>query len=79
MVAVTSVRVSGGHPRLCDYDVCCGLEFPPYCKFYRGPHSIECISSIWEASDCAVEGYENPQNISENSARYAALANANIE
>jgi len=36
--------------------------FPEYCQLYFGPHSIDCVTSIWLNGGCIEEGYKNPSN-----------------
>nr|XP_026693802.1 uncharacterized protein LOC113474930 [Ciona intestinalis] len=42
---------------------CYGMVFPENCTSYFGPHSIECLISIWEEVDCKVKGYRHPNNL----------------
>nr|XP_026695983.1 uncharacterized protein LOC108950895 isoform X20 [Ciona intestinalis] len=42
---------------------CYGIAFPDNCTSYHGPHSIECLLTIWEEVDCKVEGYRYPNNL----------------
>jgi len=36
------------------------LAFPAYCRYFRGPHSVECQATIWEAVGCRMEGLKHP-------------------
>ncbi|XP_078486412.1 uncharacterized protein LOC144744922 [Ciona intestinalis] len=42
---------------------CYGIAFPDNCTSYHGPHSIECLITIWEEVDCKVKGYRYPNNL----------------
>ena len=39
-------------------------EFPEGCTSYQGPHSLRCLSVLWEQSGCIKEGYHVPTNMS---------------
>ena len=39
-------------------------EFLHDCKFYRGPHSVSCLNSIWKSVGCLDSGHGYPKNIS---------------
>uniref|UniRef100_UPI000EF458B6 uncharacterized protein LOC113475491 n=1 Tax=Ciona intestinalis TaxID=7719 RepID=UPI000EF458B6 len=42
---------------------CYGVEFSDNCTSYHGPHSIDCLITIWEEVDCKVKGYRYPNNL----------------
>ncbi|XP_078486426.1 uncharacterized protein LOC144744930 [Ciona intestinalis] len=42
---------------------CYGIVYPENCDSYHGPHSIECLITIWEEVDCKVKGYRFPGNL----------------
>ncbi|XP_078486601.1 uncharacterized protein LOC144745010 isoform X3 [Ciona intestinalis] len=42
---------------------CYGIVYPENCDSYHGPHSIECLITIWEEVDCKVKGYRYPGNL----------------
>ncbi|XP_078486405.1 uncharacterized protein LOC144744910 [Ciona intestinalis] len=42
---------------------CYGVVYPENCDSYHGPHSIECLLTIWEEVGCKVEGYRYPGNL----------------
>ncbi|XP_078487513.1 uncharacterized protein LOC144745367 isoform X3 [Ciona intestinalis] len=42
---------------------CYGIVYPENCDSYHGPHSIECLLTIWEEVGCKVEGYRYPGNL----------------
>jgi len=48
------------------------IEFPHECIFYRGPHSVECLLSIWIAAGCTVDGSKAPNKL--NRAELAAFS-----
>jgi len=31
---------------------------------YRGPHTDDCLYSLWLRAGCVNEGYDNPRNLS---------------
>ncbi|XP_078487552.1 uncharacterized protein LOC144745391 [Ciona intestinalis] len=39
------------------------LVYPENCHSYHGPHSIDCLITIWEEVDCKVKGYRYPGNL----------------
>ena len=39
------------------------LEFPKGCEFYNGPHSKDCLVSVWEKIGCLQSGRGNPKNL----------------
>uniref|UniRef100_UPI000EF4FFBF uncharacterized protein LOC113475320 n=1 Tax=Ciona intestinalis TaxID=7719 RepID=UPI000EF4FFBF len=42
---------------------CYGIVYPENCDSYHGPHSIDCLITIWEEVDCKVKGYKFPGNL----------------
>ncbi|XP_078486403.1 uncharacterized protein LOC144744908 [Ciona intestinalis] len=42
---------------------CYGLVFPDNCDTYDGPHSVECLTTIWEWKGCLGEGTKAPVNL----------------
>ncbi|XP_077971339.1 uncharacterized protein LOC120346538 [Styela clava] len=40
---------------------CYGLVFPTHCMNYNGPHSIECLETIWLSAKCLEEGNDSPE------------------
>ena len=38
--------------------------FPKGCNTYDGPHSVACISSIWEMVGCLSQGASHPMQLS---------------
>ena len=36
------------------------LGFPEACQFFRGPHSIACLSTIWTEVGCTEDGWSHP-------------------
>lgn len=56
--------------------VCCGMlftsfrdnikivtEYPANCTMYYGPHSTDCLVTIWLGAKCLREGYKYPHNL----------------
>lgn len=39
------------------------LVYPGDCKNYYGPHSMECLKSIWNSSRCLPEGSAFPEKL----------------
>ena len=39
------------------------LVFPEFCTFFRGPHSIQCLTIIWSLVGCLNEGEGKPYNL----------------
>ena len=37
--------------------------YPENCDSYHGPHSIDCLITIWEEVDCKLKGYRFPNNL----------------
>ena len=42
--------------------------YPENCYSYHGPHSIDCLITIWEEVDCKVKGYRYPSNLTTSDA-----------
>ncbi|XP_077971341.1 uncharacterized protein LOC144425697 [Styela clava] len=40
---------------------CLGLVFPTNCTNYYGPHSIDCLETLWLSAKCLVEGIKYPE------------------
>uniref|UniRef100_F6PHY8 Uncharacterized protein n=1 Tax=Ciona intestinalis TaxID=7719 RepID=F6PHY8_CIOIN len=55
---------------------CFGLVYPGNCTSYHGPHSIDCLITIWEEVDCKVKGYRYPSNLTTDDA--IALKSLNL-
>ncbi|XP_078487506.1 uncharacterized protein LOC113474342 isoform X2 [Ciona intestinalis] len=43
---------------------CYGLVYPENCNSYHGPHSINCLITIWEEVGCKVKGLKYPGSLS---------------
>ena len=41
-------------------------EFPFACETFIGPHSMECLTSIWKSSGCKAAGYKYPANLDDD-------------
>ena len=39
------------------------LALPSGCTSFYPPHTVECLTTAWMDSGCAVEGWNNPQNM----------------
>ncbi|XP_078487534.1 uncharacterized protein LOC144745379 [Ciona intestinalis] len=39
---------------------CYGIAFPNGCGSHNGPHSVECLTTIWESNGCLSEGTNAP-------------------
>ncbi|XP_078486406.1 uncharacterized protein LOC144744913 [Ciona intestinalis] len=39
---------------------CYGIAFPNGCGSHAGPHSVECLTTIWESNGCLSEGTNAP-------------------
>jgi len=39
------------------------LGFPAGCVFFKGPHPLECLETVWRDSDCLEEGWKAPANL----------------
>nr|XP_026695288.1 uncharacterized protein LOC108950586 isoform X2 [Ciona intestinalis] len=55
---------------------CYGIVYPENCNSYRGPHSIDCLITIWEEVDCKVKGQRYPGDLS--SSAYNAVKNTDL-
>jgi len=44
--------------------------FPQGCEFYRGPHSLDCLKSIWLEVGCTLEGESSPGKLSRQLLNY---------
>ena len=44
---------------------CIVSEFLDGCKSYKGPHELQCLSSLWEDAGCSDKGYSYPRNLSD--------------
>ena len=40
------------------------LGFLSSCRFYRGPHDLECLKNIWLSVGCTEEGWGSPESLS---------------
>ncbi|XP_078487546.1 uncharacterized protein LOC144745386 [Ciona intestinalis] len=56
---------------------CYGIAFLENCDTYLGPHSVECLTTIWESKGCLVEGTKAPDKL--DSAEKEALDLINLE
>jgi len=36
------------------------LAFPKVCYSFKGPHSLDCLTTMWYASGCLDDGYNYP-------------------
>lgn len=45
------------------YDGMCFLVYPKGCENYYGPHSIECLKTMWNSSRCLSKGTEYPDKL----------------
>ncbi|XP_078486414.1 uncharacterized protein LOC144744924 [Ciona intestinalis] len=45
---------------------CYGTVFPENCDTYYGPHSVECLTTIWESKGCLSEGTKAPVKLDKN-------------
>jgi len=39
------------------------VEFPRGCDSYYGPHTMQCLRSLWSKSECLNQGWFQPDNI----------------
>ena len=39
------------------------LEFPIACVSFGGPHSLDCLISLWIGGGCVMSGWKNPNNL----------------
>ena len=39
--------------------------FPAGCRFYRGPHDMDCLTTLWEEAGCLLEGFLAPSNLTQ--------------
>lgn len=39
-------------------------DFPGTCPTYNGPHSVECLKSVWSSVGCLAEGEKYPDKLS---------------
>ena len=37
--------------------------YPEHCENYYGPHSVECLETMWYSAQCLVKGSELPRNL----------------
>ncbi|XP_078487553.1 uncharacterized protein LOC144745392 [Ciona intestinalis] len=42
---------------------CYGIAFPNTCDSHDGPHSVECLTTIWESKGCLSEGTKAPDKL----------------
>ncbi|XP_077971340.1 uncharacterized protein LOC144425696 [Styela clava] len=45
---------------------CLGIVYPANCNKYYGPHSVECLETIWLSAKCLKEGSRFPDKRDEN-------------
>nr|XP_039272236.1 uncharacterized protein LOC120346535 [Styela clava] len=50
--------------------VCFGIVYPENCTYYYGPHSVECLETIWEIAYCLPEGFKHPLKLNESEHDY---------
>ncbi|XP_077971333.1 uncharacterized protein LOC120346548 [Styela clava] len=43
---------------------CFGTEYPTHCSKYYGPHSMECLNTMWISAQCLAEGTKYPEKLS---------------
>nr|XP_039272237.1 uncharacterized protein LOC120346536 [Styela clava] len=55
---------------------CLGIVYPANCTNYYGPHSIDCLKTIWLSAKCLEEGIKYPEK--RDSADLARLDDLNI-
>ncbi|XP_078487545.1 uncharacterized protein LOC144745385 [Ciona intestinalis] len=55
---------------------CYGLAFPENCDSYNGPHTINCLITIWEEVGCKVKGLKYPGDLT--SAELNSLKNLDL-
>lgn len=52
---------------ICDFSLCCCNSyisaFPVGCKEYYGPHSMQCLVSLWINATCLPDGYKYPEKL----------------
>ena len=41
-----------------------GVDFPENCSTYNPPFTLNCLTSIWKNSGCALSGKEAPHTLS---------------
>ena len=47
-------------------------DLPDGCIHVRGPHSLDCLTSVWLSVGCLQEGYSFPENMTESSTQRLA-------
>nr|XP_026691290.1 uncharacterized protein LOC113474438 [Ciona intestinalis] len=57
MEAVKSAADSGNEDHQLN---CYGIRFPENCDSYYGPHTVECLTTMWESKGCLGEGTKAP-------------------
>ncbi|XP_078486833.1 uncharacterized protein LOC144745070 [Ciona intestinalis] len=45
---------------------CYGVVFKESCTSYTGPHSVQCLTGIWESKGCLSEGTKAPVKLTDN-------------
>ena len=48
---------------------------PAHCEFFRGPHNVDCLATIWSNAGCRMEGAKHPYVASFNENRVASSLN----
>ncbi|XP_078486413.1 uncharacterized protein LOC144744923 [Ciona intestinalis] len=60
MESIKSAAESGNNDHQLN---CYGIVFPEFCDTYYGPHSVECLTTIWQAKGCLSEGTKAPDKL----------------
>ncbi|XP_078487544.1 uncharacterized protein LOC144745384 [Ciona intestinalis] len=56
---------------------CYGIAIPNTCDSHNGPHSVACLTTIWESKGCLSEGTKAPDKL--NTAEKEALDLLNLD
>uniref|UniRef100_H2XP01 Uncharacterized protein n=1 Tax=Ciona intestinalis TaxID=7719 RepID=H2XP01_CIOIN len=56
---------------------CYGIIFPDNCATYYGPHSVECLTTIWQSKGCLKEGTKAPVKLNTTEKNALDLLNVN--
>ncbi|XP_039272238.2 uncharacterized protein LOC120346537 [Styela clava] len=70
----TFIAADNGDPE--NQSFCLGISYPTNCVNYYGPHSIECLKTIWLSVKCLEDGTKYPEKIS--TAEVARIDKLNI-
>nr|XP_039272238.1 uncharacterized protein LOC120346537 [Styela clava] len=71
---ITFIAADNGDPE--NQSFCLGISYPTNCVNYYGPHSIECLKTIWLSVKCLEDGTKYPEKIS--TAEVARIDKLNI-